>query len=74
MPAVGYGVAQREALAATLNAVDADLVIAATPCDLAALLPLSKPVVPARYEFVDLEGPGLAGLVDEFLTACGRMV
>lgn len=60
-------------MAATLNAVAADLVVAATPCDLAALLALNKPVVRARYEFVDLERPGVCGCVEEFLTARGNV-
>lgn len=71
LPAVGYGAAQREALAATLNAVDADVVVSATPCDLAALLSLNKPVVRARYEFVDPDTPALADWVRDFLSERG---
>lgn len=69
LPAVGYGTAQREALAATLNAVDAEVVVSATPCDLAALLSLSKPVVRARYEFMELDVPTLTDFVGAFLRA-----
>jgi predicted GTPase len=47
--------------------VPADLVVAATPLDLAALIPLAKPVVRARYEFAEAGAPTLAALVDAFL-------
>ena len=67
LPAVGYGASQRAALADTINRSDADVVVAATPIDLAALLPLHKPVVRARYELADIEEPGLAGYVAAFL-------
>ena len=67
LPAVGYSPAQLEALAASINAADADLVIAATPVDLAALLRLNKPVVRARYEFADAAPPGLEAQIDAFL-------
>jgi predicted GTPase len=69
VPALGYSPAQREALAATLNAADADVVIAGTPVDLAALLDLNKPVLRARYEFADAPAPGLAGELEAFLKA-----
>jgi predicted GTPase len=67
LPAVGYGPAQLEALRQTINGADADVVVAATPIDLAALLALDKPVVRARYEFADAGEPTLGGIVDAFL-------
>ncbi len=71
LPAVGYSSAQREALRRTIEASDAEVVVAATPVDLAALLALEKPVVRARYEFAELEEPGLGAVVDAFLTRAG---
>ena len=71
LPAIGYGPAQRSALAETIDRSDADLVIAATPVDLAAVLGLHKPVVRARYEFVDMDDPGLRGHVTTFLERHG---
>jgi predicted GTPase len=71
LPAVGYGAVQLAALRATINAARADVVVAATPIDLAALLALEKPVVRARYEFADAGEPTLAALVDAFLAARG---
>lgn len=67
LPAMGYSPAQLAALEATLNAAPADVVIAATPVDLAALLRPDKPVVRARYEFEDAERPGLEAEIDAFL-------
>jgi predicted GTPase len=67
LPAVGYHRTQLQALSETINAVDADVVISATPCDLAALIEINKPVVRARYEFAEVGTPGLGGLVESFV-------
>jgi predicted GTPase len=67
LPAMGYSPAQLEALRQTINNARADVVVAATPIDLAALIDLDKPVVRARYEFADSETPGLAAELDRFL-------
>lgn len=67
LPAVGYDRAQLEALRETIDRVGADVVVAATPLDLAALIPLRTPVVRARYEFADAGAPTLAAMVEEFL-------
>jgi len=67
LPALGYSGAQLEALRRTIEDADADAVVAATPVDLAALLHPCKPVVRVRYDFVDLDSPGLAKIVDDYL-------
>ena len=67
LPAVGYDAGQLQALRETINRADADVVVAATPLDLAALIALEKPVVRARYEFEDAGEPTLGSLVDAFL-------
>ena len=74
LPAVGYAPAQLQALAATIDAVPADLVVSATPIDLARLVPLAKPVVRARYGFAEAGTPSLAETIDRFLDrrAAGR--
>jgi predicted GTPase len=66
LPAVGYGPAQLAALAETINRADAEVVVAATPIDLAALIPVGKPVVRARYEYADAGEPTLGEAVDRF--------
>jgi predicted GTPase len=67
LPALGYGAAQLDDLRETIRATPADVVVAATPIDLAALLALDKPVVRVRYEYQDAGEPTLATLVDDFL-------
>jgi len=71
LPALGYSPAQLDALRRTLDAADADVVVSGTPADLAALVRLRKPVVRARYEFADLDEPGLGAHVDAFLARAG---
>ena len=67
LPAMGYSPTQLKALQQTINAVEADVVVAATPIDLAALIAVNKPVVRAHYEFAEVEKPGLTQRVEEFL-------
>jgi predicted GTPase len=64
IPAMGYGPAQVAELEATLNAIDADLVLSATPIDLTRVLTLNKPIVRVRYELVEVDGPSLASLIE----------
>ncbi|MBE0622791.1 MAG: GTPase, partial [Burkholderiales bacterium] len=72
LPATGYTPAQLEALRLTINSADAEVVVTATPIDLAALIEIDKPVARARYEFVDSETPGLAVALDRFLDGRAR--
>jgi predicted GTPase len=51
---MGYGRQQMDELEATLNAMPADLVLAANPIDLTRILRLKKPVVRVRYELEEL--------------------
>jgi predicted GTPase len=71
LPATGYSPAALDALARTIASAPVDVVVSGTPVDLAALAPLAKPVVRARYEFADLDRPGLAGAVERFLLRVG---
>ncbi|HET7646332.1 MAG TPA: cyclic 2,3-diphosphoglycerate synthase [Candidatus Limnocylindria bacterium] len=63
VPAMGYGEEQMAELAATLNATDADLVLAGTPIDLTRVLRLDKPVVRVRYDLQEVGGPPLRDLL-----------
>ena len=45
--------------------------VAATPCDLSALIDINKPVVRARYEFAEAGDPGLGDEVRAFLKKFG---
>jgi len=67
LPAMGYSPAQLHALARSIAATPADVVVSGTPIDLAGLLRVDKPVVRARYEFAEAETPGLGDLIDRFL-------
>ena len=64
VPAMGYGSTQTSELEATLNAVDADLVLSATPIDLTRVLHLDKPVTRVRYELAQADGTPLAELLE----------
>jgi predicted GTPase len=74
LPAVGYSPTQLAALEQTINAADADVVVVATPCRLAELIDIRKPVVCAHYEYAESQTPGLGALVDGFLDklVCGK--
>ncbi len=67
LPALGYGAAETEALRATIERTDAEIVVAATPVNLGEIVETNKTVVPATYNFSDSDQFPLAGLVDEFL-------
>ncbi len=69
VPAMGYGAVQVRELEATLNAVEADLVLAATPIDLTRLLTLNKPITRVRYETAQEGGTPLAELIQPAIAA-----
>ncbi len=68
LPAVGYGPEQLQALAATINASPAEVVVSATPVDLARLVRIDKHVVRARYEYAERGSLRLSTCVDSFLS------
>jgi predicted GTPase len=63
LPAMGYGRAQIEDLRQTLDAVDADIVLSATPIDLTRVMTLDKPITRVRYELEQVDGPPLTELI-----------
>jgi predicted GTPase len=69
VPAMGYGPAQVSELEATLNAVDADLVLSATPIDLTRVLHLNKPITRVRYELAQVGGPPLTKVIELIVLA-----
>ena len=73
LPAVGYGPEQTAALARTIAGSDVEVVIAATPIDLAAVVRVDTPIVRARYEFAEHGQVPLGGLVDDFLARIGLL-
>jgi len=66
LPAMGYSALQRHELEETINRVPCDLVLVATPIDLARVIPLTKPYLRVTYEVEELTRPGLAERLAEF--------
>jgi predicted GTPase len=68
---MGYGATQMRELEATLDAVDADLVLSATPIDLTRVLRLRKPITRVRYELAQVDGPPLAEILEPVAAKAG---
>jgi predicted GTPase len=69
VPAMGYGGEQVAELEATLNAVDADIVLSATPIDLSRMVNLNKPITRVRYDLAPVGGPSLAEVIEPIAAA-----
>lgn len=67
LPAMGYAREQMEELRDTIESVPCDMVLVATPVDLAGILSLSREVIRIRYEIEELEGKELKGYVEGFV-------
>ncbi|MDP3091421.1 MAG: cyclic 2,3-diphosphoglycerate synthase [Nitrospira sp.] len=67
LPAMGYGAEQILELEQTINAVDCDLVLIATPVDLRRLISLTHSACLVSYTFEE-RGCRLRGLIGELLT------
>ncbi|MBM4062522.1 MAG: GTPase [Planctomycetes bacterium] len=74
LPAMGYGRQQMQDLAATIAAVDCDLVLIATPIDLRRVVDIGKPSMRVRYELQELGALTIEGLMQELAarTGCAR--
>ena len=59
LPAMGYSREQIRDLEQTINAVECDLVLFATPINLTRLLTINKPTLRVRYEYRDYGEPRL---------------
>ncbi len=75
LPAVGYSPAQQKALADTIRASGADVVVAGTPIDLAKRLEAVQlhdaHVVRARYSYADADGNDLWAAIERRLSLKG---
>lgn len=67
LPAMGYGKRQIADLEATINRVECDLVLFATPIDLPRLIEIDKPTLRVGYRYKDASGPKLAEAVSRRL-------
>ncbi len=66
LPAMGYGDEQCHELEETINRTPCDLVLVATPIDLAHLLHLNKPSLRVGYEIVERTHPGITEILEHF--------
>ena len=63
LPAVGYGEAQMDELRQTIERVDCDLVLIATPIDLRRAIRFEKPALRVSYELQEIGKPDLDDLL-----------
>ena len=63
LPAMGYGAAQMAELRQTIENTPADLVLVATPIDLARTIDLVKPSQRVRYELQEIGRPNLVDVL-----------
>ena len=66
LPAMGYSALQRHELEQTINRTPCDLVLVATPIDLAHVIKLEKPSLRVTYEVEELTHPGLIEILGDF--------
>ncbi|MFZ2956345.1 MAG: cyclic 2,3-diphosphoglycerate synthase [Candidatus Ozemobacteraceae bacterium] len=67
LPALGYGKKQVADLEKTINAVDCDLIVSATPIDLTRLgIKIKKPCLRVRYELQEIGDPDLKSILGTF--------
>lgn len=69
IPAMGYSSRQIEDLEHTINNTPCDLVLLATPVDLARIIKINKPTVRISYEIEEMGKPTVADVVERFLKA-----
>jgi len=67
LPAMGYSSLQRHELEETIQRTPCDLVIVATPIDLARVIRIDKPALRVTYEVEEMTRPGLAERLKERL-------
>jgi len=69
LPAMGYSDSQRHELEETIKRAPCDLVVVATPIDLARTINLAKPSVRVSYEIEELGEPAIPQMVAQFTQA-----
>jgi predicted GTPase len=66
LPAMGYSEVQCHELAETIKRVPCDLVLVATPIDLARTINLDKPSVRVSYEVEEIGKPAITTMLEQF--------
>jgi predicted GTPase len=67
LPAIGYGKQQLKDLEATINKVDCDAVVVATPINLSRVININKPNTRVYYELQEIGRPNLDDVVSRFV-------
>ncbi len=66
LPAMGYGKEQIEELTKTIDMVDCELVVGATPIDLSRLIKTNKKIIRIIYELEEIGSPNLKEILQKF--------
>lgn len=66
LPAMGYGKEQVAELTQTINQVNCELVIGATPIDLSRLIQTNKRIIRVTYELEEVGSPDLQQVLENF--------
>ncbi len=66
LPAMGYGEQQVKDLEETINAVECDAVVIATPIDLNRVCKIDKPTVRVSYDLQEIGKPTIADVLKDF--------
>ena len=69
LPSMGYSTDQLQHLETTIDRVDCDTVVVATPIDLARIVKITKPYTRVSYELQELGTPNLESVLSEFARA-----
>jgi len=66
LPAMGYGKEQIDELTQTIDKVNCELVVGATPIDLSRLIQTNKRIIRVTYELEEIGSPDLQQVLEEF--------
>jgi predicted GTPase len=66
LPAMGYGEKQTKELDATIDRIDCDLIVSATPVDLNRVITPNKRMLRVRYELEEIGSPTLKDVLKKF--------
>jgi len=73
LPAMGYSETQRHELEETIRRVPCDVVLVATPIDLARIIQIDQPTVRVRYEVEEVGEPAITQLIERFTESRERV-
>jgi len=71
LPAMGYGKQQISDLTATIERVDCDAVVIATPIDLTRVLSINKPSTRVEYSLQEIGHPDMDDVLTDFIKKTG---